>query len=86
LESRLGSHGYEAVASGAGPVLQLSFMSRSPGSYRDTLAANTPLYCDFAIAMLDEGVLVVTGWPLVRLRKLKAMLTSSSHSPPPRGF
>jgi hypothetical protein len=28
-------------------------------NYRDTLAANKSLYSDFAVAMLDEGVLLL---------------------------
>jgi len=47
------------VTSGEGPVFQISFMSRTARTYRDTLAANKALYSDFALALLDEGVLVL---------------------------
>lgn len=45
--------------SGDGPVFQMSFMDEPALNYRGTLAANTKMYSDFAIGLLDEGVLVL---------------------------
>jgi len=59
LEAILSARGYPVVTTGAGPVFQLSFMSRVPHNYRDTLEADRSLYSDFAVAMLDAGVLLL---------------------------
>ncbi|MPY87046.1 MAG: aminotransferase class III-fold pyridoxal phosphate-dependent enzyme [Luteitalea sp.] len=59
LEQALSAHGYPVVTSGAGPVFQVSFMDCPARCYRDLLRADTPLYNDFAMALLDEGVLVL---------------------------
>jgi glutamate-1-semialdehyde 2,1-aminomutase len=59
LEKLLRSRGYEVVTSGAGSVFQLSFMPRPARNYRDTLAADTARYSDFAIGMLDEGIVLL---------------------------
>jgi glutamate-1-semialdehyde 2,1-aminomutase len=58
LEALLRSRG-PVVTSGGGPVFQISFMEKPARNYRDTLAANSSLYSDFAIALLDEGQLVL---------------------------
>ena len=42
-----------------GPVFQLSFQASAPTTYRETIEANAKLYSDFALAMLDEGILVL---------------------------
>ena len=47
------------MTSGVGSVFQLSFMSRPARNYRETLAADTARYSDFAIGMLDEGILLL---------------------------
>jgi glutamate-1-semialdehyde 2,1-aminomutase len=59
LESLLRQHGYPVVTSGGGPVFQLSFTERRALNYRDTLAANTSIYSDFAVALLDQGELIL---------------------------
>jgi glutamate-1-semialdehyde 2,1-aminomutase len=59
LEKLLRSHGYEVVTSGVGSVFQLSFMPHPAGNYRDTVAADAARYSDFAIGMLDEGILLL---------------------------
>jgi len=59
LETILRGRGFEVLTSGVGSVFQLSFMSRQARTYREALAANAPRYIDFAVAMLDEGVLLL---------------------------
>jgi glutamate-1-semialdehyde 2,1-aminomutase len=59
LESVLRSKGFTVATSGDGPIFSLSFAARPPRNYRDTLAAPRDLYGAFALAMLDEGVLVL---------------------------
>ena len=59
LEEILRGARFEVVTSGAGPVFQVSFMSRPARNYRETLDADRELYSDFALALLDEGVLVL---------------------------
>ena len=59
LETLLRQHEHQVVTSGGGPVFQLSFMERRALNYRDTLAANTSMYSDFALALLDEGELIL---------------------------
>ena len=59
LEKILRAAGHRVVTQAGGPVFQLSFMERPARNYRDTLAADRSLYGDFALAMLDEGVLVL---------------------------
>lgn len=59
LEKLLRSRGCEVVTAGVGPVFQLSFMPRPARNYRDTLAADAARYSDFAIGMLDEGILLL---------------------------
>jgi glutamate-1-semialdehyde 2,1-aminomutase len=59
LESILRGAGHKVVTNGGGPVFQLSFMDKQPTNYRETLGADQVRYKDFAVAMLDEGVLVL---------------------------
>lgn len=59
IEAHLRHHGHSVVTSGAGPVFQLSFMEKQARNYRETFAANKGLYSDFALALLDEGILVL---------------------------
>lgn len=59
LESLLQSHGRQVVSSGYGAVFQLSFMEKPASNYRETMGASKALYSDFALALLDEGVLVL---------------------------
>ena len=51
--------GLPAVSNGEGPVFHISFSDSPPRTYRDTLRADSALYSDFAVALLDEGVLVL---------------------------
>ena len=59
LEQRLRSRGFPAVTNGEGAVFHLSFQERRPRTYVDTLAADKAMYSDFALALLDEGILVL---------------------------
>ena len=59
LRDLLTSKGMAVATNGLGPVFQLSFQAETPRTYRDTTLANGPLYSDFALALLDEGVLVL---------------------------
>lgn len=59
METLLRSSGWAVATNGDGPVFHLSFAERPPRNYRDTLSANTSLYSDFALALLDEGVMVL---------------------------
>ncbi len=51
--------GHHIVTDGIGPVFQLSFMEHPARTYRDTLQSDKQMYSDFALALLDEGVLVL---------------------------
>jgi glutamate-1-semialdehyde 2,1-aminomutase len=51
--------GIPIVTSGDGPVFQVSFMSEPAKNYRDTLRARSDLYADFAMGLLDLGVLTL---------------------------
>lgn len=51
--------GIPVTTSGDGPVFQVSFMGLPAKNYRDTLRARTDLYADFAMGLLDEGVLTL---------------------------
>jgi glutamate-1-semialdehyde 2,1-aminomutase len=59
LEQILRQTGAQVVTQGDGAVFQLSFMEEPAHNYRDTLAADREMYSDFALAMLDEGVLLL---------------------------
>lgn len=50
---------YSTIASGEGPVFCISFLDKQPRNYRDLLGADRQLYNDFALALLDEGILVL---------------------------
>lgn len=49
--------GIPVTISGDGPVFQVSFLGAPAKNYRDTLRAQTALYADFAMGLLDKGVL-----------------------------
>jgi glutamate-1-semialdehyde 2,1-aminomutase len=59
LESILREGGFTVCTCGDGPVFSVAFAGQPPRSYRDTLKASQNLYSDFALALLDEGVLVL---------------------------
>ncbi|HET8547100.1 MAG TPA: glutamate-1-semialdehyde 2,1-aminomutase [Bryobacteraceae bacterium] len=59
LEEVLRSHGLAVATNGECGVFHVAFMDRPARTYRDTLEADTGLYSDFALALLDEGVLVL---------------------------
>jgi glutamate-1-semialdehyde 2,1-aminomutase len=59
IEQILRDAGLTAVTSGVGPVFQVSFMPTPASNYRELLAADTVLYGEFALALLDEGILVL---------------------------
>jgi glutamate-1-semialdehyde 2,1-aminomutase len=59
LQDLLTNCGYPVMTSGEGPVFSLCFIDKQPRNYRDLLRANKQLYSDFALALLDEGVLVL---------------------------
>jgi glutamate-1-semialdehyde 2,1-aminomutase len=59
LERILCERGLPAVTNGRGAVFQISFCDRRPRTYRDTLAADRRLYSNFALALLDEGILIL---------------------------
>jgi glutamate-1-semialdehyde 2,1-aminomutase len=48
-----------AVATAGGPVFQIHLQPDAPRTYRDTLSSDRGLYVDFAVAMLDEGVVLL---------------------------
>jgi len=51
--------GLPVTTSGDGAVFQVSFMDHPAANYRDTLHAQTALYGDFVLALLDQGVLAL---------------------------
>lgn len=59
LEKILRAAGLPAVTNGEGPVFHIGFADRPARNYRDTLLANAAMYSDFALALLDEGVMVL---------------------------
>jgi glutamate-1-semialdehyde 2,1-aminomutase len=59
LESLLRAKGHAVVTTGDGPVFQLAFQSDVPRNYRQTMAADKALYSDFALGLLNQGVLVL---------------------------
>lgn len=59
IASILRERGFDVVTSGGGPVFYVSFMEHPARNYRETLAANSQLYSDFALALLNEGVLIL---------------------------
>ena len=59
IEHFLRAAGFAVTTSGGGPVFQVSFLERPAVTYRETLSADTALYSDFGLALLDEGVLAL---------------------------
>ncbi|MBY0507904.1 MAG: aspartate aminotransferase family protein [Bryobacteraceae bacterium] len=59
LSDLLRKKGHAIATNGLGPVFQLSFQDMPPRNYRETLLGDTKLYSDFALALLDEGILVL---------------------------
>jgi len=59
LVTLLRGKGHKVVSSGYGAVFQLSFMEKPARHYRETMDADKSLYSDFALALLDEGILVL---------------------------
>ena len=59
IEKALRDAGLEVVTAGGGPVFHVSFATQPARTYRETLAADTTRYSDFALALLDEGILVL---------------------------
>jgi glutamate-1-semialdehyde 2,1-aminomutase len=59
IEGAMKDAGIPIVTSGDGPVFQVSFMSEPAKNYRDTLRARSDLYADFAMGLLDLGVLTL---------------------------
>jgi glutamate-1-semialdehyde 2,1-aminomutase len=59
LEKVFAAAGLPVVISSAGSVFHLSFLEQRPRNYRELLAADERIYSDFALALLDEGVLVL---------------------------
>lgn len=59
IESRLSARGYPVITAGDTAVFHVSFMERPACRYRDLLAADTQLYSNFVLALLDEGVLAL---------------------------
>ena len=59
LQEILSARGYQVITSGEGPAFSLLFLDRQPRNYRDLLYADRQLYADFALALLDAGVLTL---------------------------
>ena len=59
MDQILRDAGLPVVLTAGGPVFHLSFAERAARTYRETLSANTALYSDFAVGLLDEGILVL---------------------------
>ena len=59
IAAALTGAGYAVVTSGGGPVFHVSFMDKPARTYRETLSADTAAYSALAMALLDEGVLVL---------------------------
>ncbi|MEJ7604982.1 MAG: aminotransferase class III-fold pyridoxal phosphate-dependent enzyme [Bryobacteraceae bacterium] len=55
----LRSAGMQAVSTGDGPVFAIHLQSEKPRTYRDTLAADTQIWSDFVLTLLDEGLLIL---------------------------
>ncbi len=55
----LRAHGHQVCVAGEGPVFHFSFTARQPRNYRDLLLADKQKYSDFALALLDEGILTL---------------------------
>ncbi len=59
MQEILQSAGHAVATSGGGPVFQLSFMSETAWNYRETLRTDPALQSAFALALLDQGILVL---------------------------
>jgi glutamate-1-semialdehyde 2,1-aminomutase len=59
IEGALNKTGFPVTTSGDGPLFQVSFTDAPARNYRDTLRAQTGLYADFAMGLLDRGVLTL---------------------------
>jgi len=59
IAAMLRKSGHEICVAGEGSVFHLSFTNRQPRNYRDLLASDKQKYSDFALALLDEGVLAL---------------------------
>lgn len=59
LETLLRAKGHAVVTTGDGPVFQVAFQQSVPRNYRETMAADKAKYSDFAIGLLNRGVLVL---------------------------
>jgi glutamate-1-semialdehyde 2,1-aminomutase len=59
LEAVFAAAGVPVVISSAGSVFHLAFLEQKPRNYRELLAADEKKYSDFALALLDEGVMVL---------------------------
>lgn len=59
MDTMLKEQGIAAAISGVGSVFHLSFMDHPKRNYRDLLGADSKLFSDFHLALLDEGVLVL---------------------------
>ena len=59
IAQALNAAGLAVIISGDGPAFQVSFMDQPASNYRDTLLAQSALYEDFALALLDQGVLTL---------------------------
>jgi glutamate-1-semialdehyde 2,1-aminomutase len=59
IAGALNKAGFPVTTSGDGPLFQVSFTDAPARNYRDTLRAQTGLYADFAMGLLDRGVLTL---------------------------
>ncbi len=57
IRTALQKSGHEVCVAGVGPVFHISFTDRQPHNYRDLLSVDRQKYSDFALSLLDEGVL-----------------------------
>lgn len=59
IESLLRGRGYDVVTAGEPAVFHVAFMGHPARCYRNLLKADTKRYSEFALALLDEGLLVL---------------------------
>jgi glutamate-1-semialdehyde 2,1-aminomutase len=59
LKRLLRAAGLFVASNGHGPVFHIAFTDRPARSYRDTLNVDNAAYSNFALALLDEGVMVL---------------------------
>jgi glutamate-1-semialdehyde 2,1-aminomutase len=59
IENTLNNAGFPVTTSGDGPLFQVSFTDAPARNYRDTLRVQTNLYADFAMGLLDQGILTL---------------------------